>query len=390
MRAFATTLLIASMASPAQAQLDPPVGLAAVEERRSRGCVDTLERVRVLDETLAPYGIASARIRQIAQAVTLEDGAVLGSLDAADPLEGAIAEWYVADQFLAQRYVETESAEVQEERATEKQTIRETLANAAIELQSEIDSVLTANQETIAAAGPCDGAIFVRPVVLEACGDLSSALCDAARAPDSPASRFRFVDEAVSMWDIQQVRPWTAPTGLQVSPTGQLDGARTVGFTRIGNVVVTAAVSPILRETTDVTPAERFAFEQTNQALGLIFSHSTISFAPGLGLRAALPEALAAEDAYIVHFGDPATPDVVWEGPAGTGLALEATVPLEAGHVIRLQSGDALSLTAVRGDTPQYTIVLDTTGQVSATQALVSYMSAQLSADLNELIPPAG
>lgn len=391
MRVLAATLLFAAIASPAHAQLEPPAGLTTVEERRSRSCVETLERVRVLDEELTPFGIASARLQQIAQAVTLEDGAVLGSLDASDPMEGAVAEWYVADQFLAQRFAETGADEVAQERASSKQAVRETISAAAVELQGQVDSVLSANEETILAAGPCDGAIFVRPAVLEACGDLESELCDAARASAGSApTPFRFVDDAVSMWDVEQLRPWTAPTRLQVGPTGQLDGARTVGYTRVGNVVVTTAISPILRESTEVTPSDRFQFEQTNQALGLIFSHPTITFTPGFGMRAALPEALAGEDEYILHFGDPSAPDVVWRGDADTGQALEATVPMEASHVLRLRNGDALSLTAVREDDPQYTIMLDTTGQIAATEALVTYMSAQLSADLNELIPPTG
>ena len=63
---------------------------------------------------------------------------------------------------------------------------------------------------------------------------------------------------------------------------------------------------------------------------------------------------------------------------------------MEAGHILRLRNGDALSLTAVRGEDPQYTIPLDTTGQTAATEALVTYMSSQLSTDLNELIRPTG
>ena len=63
---------------------------------------------------------------------------------------------------------------------------------------------------------------------------------------------------------------------------------------------------------------------------------------------------------------------------------------MEAGHVIRLRDGDQLSLTAMRNGAPVFSIPLDITNQAAAMQALLAYMSTQLSTDLNELIKPTG
>jgi hypothetical protein len=207
--------------------------------------------------------------------------------------------------------------------------------------------------------------------------------------PAGEQTSFAFVDDPALMWDLREFRPWSTPTAIQPSPTGQLDGARTIGYVRVGNVVVTVALSPMFKDRTTVTPAERFKFKQTNDALGLIFEHPSIEFTPGFGIRAALPRALAGEDEYILHFGEPETPDVIWRGPADSGAPLQATLPMEARHVIRLRGGEAVTLTAIRDGDPQFSIEIDPTGQAQATEALLSYMALQLSTDLNELVKPA-
>lgn len=385
------TLLAALILVPAPliAQTEtPPPGLAQVERDRSSRCVDVLERVAALDAELEPLALQTRRFRAIAQAIAIEDPAVVESLDPDNTAEMAVRDWFATDAVLAQRFVDTGDAALQEQRAAGREMIKQTVTDAAVAVQQQADSILTAHEETVLAAGPCDGAIFVRESVAEACQSGSGPLCDAVALPEGEQTRFAFVDDPNLMWDLREFRPWTAPTALQPGPTGQLEGARTIGYVRVGNVVATVALSPMLRARSEVTPNERFAWQQTNETLGLIFDHPTIAFTPGLGMRAALPYALADEDEYIVHFGDPSAPDVIWRGAADTGAAIEATLALGAQHVIRLRSGEPVTLTALQSGDPQYSIEIDTTGQVQATEALLSYMALQLSTDLKELVPP--
>ncbi|NIQ53056.1 MAG: hypothetical protein GWN71_06330, partial [Gammaproteobacteria bacterium] len=77
--------------------------------------------------------------------------------------------------------------------------------------------------------------------MLEACADGSGSICQAAAGAPGEETGFRFVDAPESVWEIQELRPWTAPEPLRPGPAGQLDGGRTIGFTRVGNVVVSVA-----------------------------------------------------------------------------------------------------------------------------------------------------
>lgn len=366
----------------------PPSGLAQVETERSSSCVGILARVSDLDVELEPLALKARRYQRIAQAIALEDAAVVQELDSADTAEVAVRDWFSTDRVLAQRFVETGETAIQDQRAVGRDMIKTTVTDAAMAVQARADSILSSNEDLVTAAGPCDGAVFVRPSVVEACASESGPLCDAVALPAGEQSQFAFVDEASVMWDLREFRPWSTPTALQPSPTGQLDGARTIGYVRVGNLVVTVALSPMLKDRTEVTPAERFAFKQTNDALGLIFEHPSIDFTPGFGIRAALPRALAGEDEYVVHFGEPETADVIWRGPADTGAPLQATLAMEARHVIRLRDGDAVTLTAFRDGESQYSIEIDPTGQAQAATALLQYMALQLSTDLNELVKP--
>ncbi|MDX1494552.1 MAG: hypothetical protein R3253_10860, partial [Longimicrobiales bacterium] len=93
-------------------------------------------------------------------------------------------------------------------------------------------------------------------------------------------------------------------------------------------------------------------------------------------------------------FGSPEQAEVVWAGDAGTGGALEGTVPLTAGQVRRLAAGDRLTLTAVADAEPQpeavYAIAIGNVSQAQNAQALLGYMRNQLGQDLSRLVPPAG
>jgi hypothetical protein len=385
----AATMLIAAF--PLGAQLiEAPANLATIELNRSHQCVTTLAEVAVIDEALRPIAMQSQRFTAIAQAIAIEDASIVTSLNMSDPVDSTIADWFATDELMARRFIETQEPVLQEQRTTGREAIKVFLTDAALAVQARADSILAENEHTVAQAASCDGAIFVRPAVLKACETGSGEICMAAAQLPAAADRFRFVETAESVWEVQEFRPWTEPTTIQPGPSGQLEGARTIAFTRVGNVVVTVAFAPLFRDVSDVTPAERFSFDQTNQALGLSFNHPSILFAPGFAMRAALPEPLAGEDEYVIHFGDPTEPDAVWTGDAATGSPLEASIPLTATHVIRLRDGHALSLTAMRDGEPEYSIPLYDTNQVEAMQALLSYMSNQLSVDLNELVKPMG
>jgi len=387
----AVTVLMTAL--PLSAQIgEAPSGLAEVEMDRSRTCVAVLADVARLDEILDPLALRSRRLTSIAQAIAIEDGSIVRELDTTNAVESAVADWFATDAVLAQRFVTSQEPAILEQRAAGRDGIKITLSDAAVAVQMEADSIMAGHEDTVREAAPCDGAIFVRPAVLEACttDTDTGALCEEAGRPPAATDRFRFVDTPESVWEVQELRPWTDPTPIQPNQTGQLDGARTIGYVRVGNVVVTVAFSPMLKDRTEVTPAEQFGYAQTNQALGLTFDHPSITFAPAFGIRAALPTPLAGEDEYIIHFGDADAVDEVWRGDAGTGLPLEATIPMQATHVIRLRQGEQLSLTAMRSGEPEYSIPIDTTNQTSAMERLLTYMSTQLSADLNEMIKPVG
>jgi hypothetical protein len=370
-------------------EITAPVRLADVEIARSQSCVAILSQVEMLDVELDPLAERSRRLMAIAEAISIEDRSVTSFLDPSDPVESDVQAWFASDSLLAVRFIESGDEALHEERRIGRESVTSRVLRAMGELQAAADSVLAENQDVVDGAGPCDGAVFVRPAVLEACTNVVSELCAAAQAPPSPEIPFLFAETAEDIWGLRDLRPWAEPEALRPGPNG-LDGGRTIGFARIGNVVVTAAFAPLLKSREEITPAELFAFEQANQALALTFNHPDIAFAPGLALQAALPAALADEDGYIVHFGEPSDPDTVWRGDAGTGAALEASVPMSAAQVLRLRDGEGLTLTAVLDGDPVYSIALATENQAASVSALLSYMASGLGTDLLEIVPPKG
>ncbi|MBT8489377.1 MAG: hypothetical protein KJO65_11185, partial [Gemmatimonadetes bacterium] len=189
------------------------------------------------------------------------------------------------------------------------------------------------------------------------------------------------------------IRPWTQPAPIRPGPSG-LTGGRTIGFTRVGNVVVTVAFTAIILPREQIPPETLTAYEATNSALGVTVDHPTIVFTPALGVRVALPEPLDQEDGYVLHFGSPDQAEVVWAGDAGTGSPIEATVPLTAGQVQRLTAGDRLTLTAIADAEPVpdavYAVRIGSVTQTQRTKALLSYMQNQLGQDLAQIVPPSG
>lgn len=388
---LAITLILTAPGLAAQA-LGSPSRLAEVELERSRSCVDVLARAEELDGQVQPLIERGRRLQAIAQAIALEDRAFVDSLDGENPVEARVLEWFATDEALARRYVAQQDPSVQAERTAGRETIKATVSRAMEQVQSEVTEILQANQELLAEAAPCDGAIFVRPAVLQACEEGSGTLCRQAELSASEVTGVRFVDDPSSIWEIEELRPWTAPTPLRAGPNG-LDGGRTAGFARVGNVVASVAFTPLLAPR-DQTPDDVLStYEANNQALGITFDHPQIAFTPALGIRVALPQPLDEEDGYILHFGAPEEAEVVWAGEAGTGGPLEATVPLTPGQVRRLTAGDPLTLTAVAQREPSadavYAIAISNVSQAQNTQALLGYMERQLNQDLARLVPPS-
>src|SRR5690606_2571912 len=95
---LAATAGLALMA-PASATLGAqvPSELARVELARSRQCVGVIARVADVEERLAPLAARSRRLAAIAEAVALEERTVVDSLDASDPLEAQVRQWFAAD-----------------------------------------------------------------------------------------------------------------------------------------------------------------------------------------------------------------------------------------------------------------------------------------------------
>lgn len=369
-----------------------PARLAEVEVDRSRSCVTVLQSLDSLDTAMEPLARRSRRLQDIAQAVALEERSIVDSLDTADPLETRVREWFATDAALAQRFLNQQDPSIQAERTAGRETIKAAVSRALQEVQEEASTAMEENQDLLAAAAPCDGAIFVRSAVLEACEDGRGAICEQAARPASEVSGFRFVDEPASIWEVEEMRPWSTPTPLRAGPTG-LDGARTVGFTRVGNVVASVAFSPLFIPEEQVPPETLAAYEATNDTLGLSLDHPTIAFTPALALRLAIPRPLDREESYILHFGTPDQAEVVWSGPAGTGAPIEGTVPLTPGQVRRLVAGDQLTVTALAPGDPLeavWAVGISGANQARATQALLAYMSDRLERDLARIAPPSG
>jgi len=370
-----------------------PPGVEALELARSRECVDVLTRLEALDRLLAPLAARSQRLLAIAEAVALEDPEALGSFDTSDALEAEVQAWFTADAELARRNVDQPSPELQNERNAARERVRASIAAALDAVQAEADATLEATGDLGERAPRCDGAILVRSAVLEACGSGASVVCSAAR-DTVQTGPYRFVDSAETLWDVQELRAWSAPTPLRVS-AGQLMGGRTQGLTRTGNTVVTVGFGPLLqrRATLDAETSE--AFLAIADTLGFGNAHPEILYVPALSARATLPEALDGETRYLLHFGTPDEADIVWAADASTGIDLDGIVPLAPGHLARLAAGHPLTLTAVKDTEPGaadalWAIELTSLNQAGAIQSLLGYMASQLPGDLATLIPPGG
>jgi len=370
----------------------PPSGLQALELNRTRTCVDVLTRLETLDLRLAPLADRVVRFLELAEAITVEEPAVVASLDPSDSIEAAVAGWFSADSALAQRYIAEQSQTVLDERAAGKEVIRQRLEAAIAEVQAQADSIVAPTGNLRTESVTCGGTVLVRGPSVEACEGLTSRVCAAAR-DRTVASPFRFVDSVDLLWGRQELIPWTAPGPLQISPEGRLAGAQTIGSTRAGNVVLSVSFNPVIRAREELAPEELAVLDSIDAALGLVSTHPDVTFAPALAIRANLASALGNESNYVLHFGPTETPDILWTADADTGASIGGTVALAPDHVARLRAGEPITLTAVRENEAGeaegvYAIELSSVGQAARVEALLGYMRQQLSVDLARLLPP--
>ena len=388
------TVLCAVLSKPATgvAQDAPPAGIAEIELERSRVCVPVLSQLDALNLQLQPLGIRTERLRQIAAAIAIEDRTVMDSLNVNDPTESAVRDWFLSDGRLAQSFLDTNQQTILQQRTVDRELIKGTVQATLEGIQSEAQGIIEEAGDFGAEASSCEGAILIRSAVIEACGSEQNLICDAAKPANSDGA-YRFVDSPEDLWDVQEFRPWTSPGPLQLAPDGQLDGASTVAFARQGNVAFSVAFQPDIRPRADMAPENIQTFQTLLDSIGFEFNHPELIYAPALTIRATLPEPLAGEDRYAIHFGAIEGGDVIWEGPSGTGAPIEISILLTPIHIVKLTQGESLELTAIRSlddssDEALFGLALTPVNQVAATQALLAYMATQMPQDLNLLVPP--
>ena len=168
-----------------------------------------------------------------------------------------------------------------------------------------------------------------------------------------------------------------------------------MAFARHGNIVISIEFAPALQRRNGMTPEQVGQFQEVLDSIGFEFDHPDLIYAPSLVVRATLPDKLAGEDLYVLHFGAADDADVVWSAPAGTGDVLEAPAVLQSHQIVRLQNGEALNLTAITTDEAGkneavFTLDVTTVNQATATRELLGYMAGQMVEDLKALLPPGG
>ena len=387
-------LLLAVLSKPVigVAQDAPPAGIAEIELERSRVCVPVLSQLDALNLQLQPLGIRTERLRQIAAAIAIEDRTVMDSLNVNDPTESAVRDWFLSDGRLAQSFLDTNQQTILQQRTVDRELIKGTVQATLEGIQSEAQGIIEEAGDFGAEASSCEGAILIRSAVIEACGSEQNLICDAAKPANSDGA-YRFVDSPEDLWDVQEFRPWTSPGPLQLAPDGQLDGASTVAFARQGNVAFSVAFQPDIRPRADMAPENIQTFQTLLDSIGFEFNHPELIYAPALTIRATLPEPLAGEDRYAIHFGAIEVGDIIWEGASGTGAPIEISILLTPIHIVKLTQGESLELTAIRSlddssDEALFGLALTPGNQVAATQSLLAYMATQMPQDLNILVPP--
>jgi hypothetical protein len=373
-----------------------------VEVARSKACVGSLARLADLNRVLEPFALRMERLRLVGRAISLEDTADAAPFSTTDSVEIAVAAWFKADAEMAQRLVAGQDSATMARRASARTAILELVRSTMTTVNGQAQAEMGDAQQIEADALPCEGAIMVRPAVLEACSGIESELCDAAKVSE-PQELYRFEEAPEDLWDVEDYRPWSDPTGLKAAPDGSITGGRTAARGRKGNIVLIAGLTPMIRPRASLTPEQIGEFDANLDSLGFTFDHPDFVMAPALEFQANVPAPLAGETHYLLHFGDLTGDDVIWSLPVGEPGVIQATFPASAVDLVRLQRGDVVSFTAVRvpeGDVPEgespeaepvYTVPLLQVNQSQAVNLLLQYMaSGDLSKDLRALVPPAG
>lgn len=377
---------------------EPPANLAAVEVARSRACVPSLARLDAVASELEPLWLRAGRIEALHRAVSLEDSARVAPFDEDDPLEREVREWFVADSELAEAYLETEDEALAERRREGRRAMLERLRDAYGEVDDEAGRIIAGAEGLEEAVRHCDGRIFVRSAVLEACGDAGGSLCEAAGV-DDPGGRFRFVEEATDLWDIEQLRAWSDPSRIRPNPDGSIGGGRTWAMSARGNVRLEVSLEPLLQARDALSDEQVRDFDENLEALGFEFDHPAFVMAPALAFELDVPEPLGGETHYFLHFGDLSDPEqqLLWAVPAASRGPVRGFFAADESHLVRLAQGEAVSLTAVRlaedeGSEPEaeavYTLTVSPVGQARSVTGVLQYWAGgQLADDLAAFIP---
>ena len=236
---------------PIEAPLPPE--LVASELARSRRCVPTLARLDSLDAKLRPLTQQVDRIEALGRAVTREDSTQASPFDAGDPLDEAVRQWFVADQVLARQYATSGDSALEAQRAEGRAQIMDRLQTGVDSLQDRGTEMIAESGELPGELRECEDAILVRSAVLEECGTMDTALCNAARET-TPSGSFRFVNASEDLWDVESVMPWSSLTPVRVVPNGGVGGGQTNTVSRRGNLLLALSVRLLIQDRSTVLP----------------------------------------------------------------------------------------------------------------------------------------
>ena len=382
---------------PAEALLPPE--LMAAELARSRRCVPALAGMEALDARLDPLARRVDRIEALGRAVTREDSLQAVPFDVGDPLEEAVRQWFTADQVLARQYAASGDSAVEARRAEGRNQIMGRLQEAVDSVQARGTDLIAESGELPTEIRECDGVILVRSAVLEECDTMDALLCDEARGATS-SGRYRFVDAAEDLWDIESVMPWNSPMPVAFTPQGDVGGAQTSTASRRGNLLLTMAVRLLVLDRSAVSPDQLTELRASLASLGFTFEHPQYVVSPVLALELNVTEPLAGAHFYFLHFGDLSEPveDVIWSAPTTAQGPVEIIIPAKRATLDRLAEGEVVTLTAVRfpdatatSGQAVFSLQLTSAGEANSVSAFLSYLTdGQLADDLTALVRPAG